>query len=449
MTPKLDTPVLMLQMATRPLWTWYTRQVKKVKTQFDAIDYAISMVLPLEGWSWMGEEHLRDLAKVLCSEEVSKFNCENDSLSALKIFELIMQLLAGRTWSLAVRRALPPEQYAGVLSPEKEVRKTSLELLRKHHECLLKWEDDVTSDPSLKESVVAQQLQENVCFAVNRPARLMMDAFESIDYDHRRLRGYGHKTSVVLGQNHKEAGEHLLQTLIQTFPDNKIVEDVHNALRLEARGNKNNKLTPSTMQSVCMNSGVLESRGISHQAEVSESEFIQALGSVKRVKEMYFSKVHVLPEEYISICSTRSWSAFTEESLETGAAAWAWLQFQSQTLSVFGNLKATSGVFSKVARRGLVFQLEDTVSSPPQFSLGHADWGVLMWPLELYDSDDEVEYYTLHCDVEAKAKCEFLHDPQEWKVVEMEPVWRSNMICLHCNRSSWENLLDVMLKDRT
>ena len=45
-----------------------------------------------------------------------------------------------------------------------------------------------------------------------------------------------------------------------------------------------------------------------------------------------------------------------------------------------------------------------------------------MWPLELYDSDDEVEYYTLQCDVEAKAKCEFLHDPQEWKVVDMEPV---------------------------
>ena len=158
------------------------------------------------------------------SEEVSKFNCENDSLSALKIFDLITQLLARRTWSLAVWHALPPEQYAGVLSPENEVRKTSLELLRKHHECLLKWEGDVANDPSLKESVVAQQLKENACFAANHPARLMMDAFESIDYDHRRLRGYGHKTSVVLGQNHKEAGEHLLQTLIQTFPDNKIVE---------------------------------------------------------------------------------------------------------------------------------------------------------------------------------------------------------------------------------
>ena len=76
MTPELHTHVLTLQMATGPLWSWYTRQVTEVKT-----DYAISMVWPLEeeGWSWMGEEHLRELAKVLCSEEVSKFNCENDS----------------------------------------------------------------------------------------------------------------------------------------------------------------------------------------------------------------------------------------------------------------------------------------------------------------------------------------------------------------------------------
>ena len=78
------------------------------------------------------------------------------------------------------------------------------------------------------------------------------------------------------------------------------------------------------------------------------------------------------------------------------------------------HLQATSGVFSKVARRGLVFQLKGTASSPPQFSLGHADWGVLMWPLELCYSDDEVEYYTLQCD--AGAKWDFLHEPQDWKV---------------------------------
>ena len=151
----------------------------------------------------------------------------------------------------------------------------------------------------------------------------------------------------------------------------------------------------------------------------------------------------MLPEEYISICGMRSWSAFTEESLEMAAAAWAWLQFQSQTLSVFGNLNATSGVFSKVASRGLVFQLKDTVSSP-QFSLGHADWGVLMWPLELYSSDDEVEYYTLKCDAEAKR--EFLHELEGGGSGACVAIEHE---CLQCNRSSWENLLDVMLKDRT
>ena len=147
----------MLQMATRPLWTWYTRQVKKVKTQFDAIDYAISMVLLLEEevWSWMGEEHLRDLAKVPCSEEVSKFNCEKDSLSALKIFDLITQFLARRTWSLTVRHALPPEQYAGALSPENEVRKTSLELLRKHHE-RSKFEGKCCSSPAQRKMFALQ-----------------------------------------------------------------------------------------------------------------------------------------------------------------------------------------------------------------------------------------------------------------------------------------------------
>ena len=64
----------------------------------------------------------------------------------------------------------------------------------------------------------------------------------------------------------------------------------------------------------------------------------------------------------------------------------------------------------------------------------------------MYSSDDEIEYYTLKCDAEAKRK--FLHEPKDWKVVELEPVWQSNMICLQCNRSSCENLLGVMLKDR-
>ena len=75
-------------------------------------------------------------------------------------------------------------------------------------------------------------------------------------------------------------------------------------------------------------------------------------------------------------------------------------------------------------------------SSLPQFCLGHADWGVLMWPLELFDSDCEGEYYILKA-ADSEVKWEFLHDPLDWKVVEMEPVWHSDIICLQCNQP-WE-----------
>ena len=54
---------------------------------------------------------------------MSKFHCENDPLSAQKIFDLIEHLVSRRSWSLAVRHSLPPEQYAGVLSDECDVRK--------------------------------------------------------------------------------------------------------------------------------------------------------------------------------------------------------------------------------------------------------------------------------------------------------------------------------------
>ena len=141
------------------------------------------------------------------------------------------------------------------------------------HEGLLKWEHDVVNDTDLKSNPTAQLLKDDVSFAVNHPSRLMMDAFESIDYEHRRLRPGGYKTTNM----GKEPGEHLLETLLNTFPDNKIVEDVHNALRLNAKENPNNRLAPSTMQSICMNCGVLESRGIPHQAAVAKEEFLESL----------------------------------------------------------------------------------------------------------------------------------------------------------------------------
>ena len=52
---------------------------------------------------------------------------------------------------------------------------------------------------------------------------------------------------------------HLLSVLVQTLPDSKIVEDVHNKIRNDALLNKTRKQTYSTIQTVIENSKVFES----------------------------------------------------------------------------------------------------------------------------------------------------------------------------------------------
>ena len=86
--------------------------------------------------------------------------------------------------------------------------------------------------------------------------------------------------------------------------------------------------------------------------------------------------------------------------------------------------------------------------SSPMISLGASAWGALMWPLEQYDSDSSGNlYYCLQHD-DAQASWIFLHDPKQWRVVEMEPVWHLNKVCLQCSEVMWQNLLDAMLKDK-
>ena len=66
---------------------------------------------------------------------------------------------------------------------------------------------------------------------------------------------------------------HLLSVLVQTLPDSKIVEDVHNKIRNDALLNKTRKQTYSTIQTVIENSKVFESRSIRHPAKVKRGIF--------------------------------------------------------------------------------------------------------------------------------------------------------------------------------
>ena len=51
-------------------------------------------------------------------------------------------------------------------------------------------------------------------------------------------------------------GVHLLKCLLQTFADNKIVEDVHNKIRLDAKSNANKRQTDEHIQDIVNNCGL-------------------------------------------------------------------------------------------------------------------------------------------------------------------------------------------------
>ena len=83
-----------------------------------------------------------------------------------------------------------------------------------------------------------------------------MDAFEA----------GGYKTASV-------AGLHLLNCLLCTFPDNKIVEDVRNDIRRDGKFQSNKKQRNESIQDVTRSSQVFESRGIL-QVKISRDEFV-------------------------------------------------------------------------------------------------------------------------------------------------------------------------------
>ena len=87
--------------------------------------------------------------------------------------------------------------------------------------------------------------------------RVMLMAFEEDSYD-----------------AHSPGGRHLLRGLLETFPDSKIVEDIHGTLRKSVKKGVNQRQTLGTLQELVINSPVLSSREIPHKAEVTRDVFL-------------------------------------------------------------------------------------------------------------------------------------------------------------------------------
>ena len=59
--------------------------------------------------------------------------------------------------------------------------------------------------------------------------------------------------------------------------DNKIVEDIHQPLRLNARANVNKMLSSLSIQDTILRSEVLDTRGIPHACQVDKRIWLQKI----------------------------------------------------------------------------------------------------------------------------------------------------------------------------
>ena len=62
MTEDLYDNCRLLSIVTKPLWDWYTKQLKKAKHPRDALQYSIQMAQ-----NWNKDEHIRQMADLLTS----------------------------------------------------------------------------------------------------------------------------------------------------------------------------------------------------------------------------------------------------------------------------------------------------------------------------------------------------------------------------------------------
>lgn len=132
-----------------------------------------------------------------------------------------------------------------VSSPQKQHEVS--QQMRREHTNFLKLEADRFG------SAVCMELWNNIILLKSVPIRVMYEMYKRDGYN-----------------TNSGSGRRLLCGLLMTMESNKIVEDIHQPLRLDAKANQNKRLSRDHIQDVIEHSGVLEARSVPHRASVSK-----------------------------------------------------------------------------------------------------------------------------------------------------------------------------------
>ena len=150
----------------RPLWSWYTDQVTRVRTSKDGL----AELQALAEGRWMSDPQFGDLVtnSLHCSASLSYMEvpAANSKLSD-RLVSVISLLLGQRAWSMAARHHAPPQTYVGLLS------RCPLRQRRVMHQMEHEWATLLMLEQRRLVHKPACRLWQDLSFVQIRPLRLL------------------------------------------------------------------------------------------------------------------------------------------------------------------------------------------------------------------------------------------------------------------------------------
>lgn len=395
-----------LYVCTKACWTWYAQNVKQVKSPKEGLED----LARLQYTGWAKDPHLSGTIRdcLLTLENLNYMELvDGETVMASRVLSLTLHIVSRRAWSLAVRCNGPPACYIGLLpiaATQGLSAEDAAQSMKRHWKRFLKLEQHRLSNRA------AQELWDDIALARNSPLRAMFCFFER-----ERFRpGCA-------------AGCHMLRGLLDALPDNKIVEDIHNAIRQDKQKCRNDKRCCRRIQDVALHSGVLEARGIQHPCRVQEADFVSSFKAtkLKADRARYWSHRHRLPSMLAGIMGKKTWNTISEPTLQRSIAAWEWLQVGSL---LPGN---NAGGLDKALLSRLVppQQVLLNTDGTLRVSLDNGAWGFLAWPLSV-KSTDEAGLRTMQLTMSSGPQFEHLVDPSSWQIVPVRAVVEHGCILL-------------------
>ena len=193
--------------AEQACWTFYTDEVKKGAPQ-DGFKYSLRMA----GTGWQAEDHLKKTLEPLSNPQKLNFMVipMGESTWATKALSYMWHIHMRRSWSLA-KHSAPPESLAGLLAPAEGTRRARARKLQAEHTNFLLLERRAHH---LED---ANHLRKDIIFLDANAVRIIFEFYARDSYSHT-----------------SKAGQRSVMAHLHTLPDNKIVEDIHQPLRLES-----------------------------------------------------------------------------------------------------------------------------------------------------------------------------------------------------------------------